>query len=245
MNKLLLLVCFGSVWLSAQEMSTTNDDTTRTPLENTSLNLNDEYIETATDFLDRMADVYGNVSDIVADISIINSETKFNGTIFVKSPNLMRINFINPRGQVINNNGQDFYIYIHAQNVALHQKKKSISEANADVFLTKNGLHLLSKNYLISYLDKPEFILFKSNPQIKILKLKLTWKNTSQNFRELVLFVGENFLIHKVEAISYNREKLSFSFSNFEINKGIPLSRFEYDPPPTAHVIDDFLFNEQ
>ena len=139
---------------------------------------------------------------------------------------------------------KSLYIYIPDQNVVLQQTKREISDSSAGSFVTKNGIDLLVKNYLVSYVDKPEYQPLEDDLSINVIKLKLVWENTAQNFRELILFIGEDNLIYYVEGETYNRVRVSFLFSNIVTNEGIPDSRFDYDPPPTAHVVENFLFSD-
>ena len=205
-------------------------------------------IETAAEYMTKVVDTYREFVDVKAKIKIINGASKMRGTIFIKQDQVtapkFRINFISPRGQVINSDGLDFHIYIPSQNVVLHQKKYDFTN-NAGSLISMKGLSLLSKNYLITYLNNPDFTPFEHDTSKKVKTLKLIWNNIGQNFRQILLYIGKDNIIYKVDAITYNREKVQFIFSDFEVNNGIPDSRFDYKPPPTAHVREKFLFDEQ
>lgn len=233
-KKYYLLFCFCTI--GAYAFSQTSN--TQSP------NNNSTYIQTAKDYLNTVAEVYGGFNDIKAKVEITSGAGNFLGTMFIKQPNKFRINFNKPLGQLIVSDGIDFYMYIPSQNVVLHQKKKLHTDSGQS-FATKQGLTQLTNNYLVTYFDKPEFSTFSEDPRKKVIKLKLLWKNTSQNFREIILYIGQDNIIYKVEAVTYNREKVQFIFSDFEINEGIPDSRFEYTPTATAHVMDKFLFDEE
>lgn len=205
-------------------------------------------IETASDYMSKIVDTYKEFVDVKAKIEITNGASIMKGTIFIKQDQVIapkfRINFTSPRGQVINSDGVDFYVYIPSQNVVLHQKKYDLTK-NTGSLISAKGISQLSKNYLITYLNDQEFTKFEQDTTKKVKTLKLIWNNTAQNFRQLILYVGKENIIYRIDAITYNREKVQFVFSNFEINKGIPDSRFDYDPPPTAHVREKFLFDEE
>ncbi len=38
-------------------------------------------------------------------------------------------------------------------------------------------------------------------------------------------------------------ERMVMDFANMKTNQNIPDSRFQYDPPPFANVVEDFLFD--
>lgn len=205
-------------------------------------------IETATEYMSKIVDTYRGFVDVKAKVEIMNGSSKMYGTIFIKQDQVtapkFRINFTSPRGQVITSDGLDFFVYIPSQNVVLHQKKYDFTN-NAGSLLSMKGLSQLSKNYLITYLDNPNFTPFEHDTSKRVKTLKLKWNNIGQNFRQIILYVDADNVILKVDAITYNRESVQFVFSDFEVNNGIPDSRFDYKPPPTAHVREKFLFDEQ
>lgn len=197
-------------------------------------------IETAQSFMQRVAKMYATFQDFQADIIIKKEKTKSIGTLFSKSHNKLRINFSQPYNQVIISDGELFNIYVPSQNIVLQQKtRKQISSGS---FITATGLDQLLKNYIASYLEKPKFTALDNSSNISVMKIRMKWRSSSQSFRELILSIGKDLLIYRVKAITHTGETLQFDFSNIKPNEGIPDARFDYTPPATAHVVENFLF---
>ncbi len=198
-------------------------------------------IETADNFMEKVSKKYSEFKDFQANINIFKQQEKSKGVLYSKPPNKLRINFTVPLGQIISSDGEDFYVYIPQQNVVLYQKKNKGTSTGS--FVSSSGLNLLLTKYIVSYEDKPRFVSVKIGLQMMpVMKIKLQWRSPSQSFREMILFIGRDLLLYRVDAITYNRTNVKFVFSNIQVNKGIPDARFVYDPPATAHLVEDFLF---
>lgn len=198
-------------------------------------------LETAEDFLSRVAETYATFADFQANLFITQGNETSEGVLYSKDGNKVRINFSRPAEQVMVSDGTDFYIYIPAQNTALYQRRASTTAAGS--FTSKTGLDQLRSKYFASYADKPYFVpMDGANPPRQVMQIRMRWRSPSQSFRELVLSIGRDFLIYRVDAVTYNRQSLRFDFSNIQVNKGIPDNRFTYDPPATATVVENFLF---
>jgi outer membrane lipoprotein-sorting protein len=52
-------------------------------------------------------------------------------------------------------------------------------------------------------------------------------------------------LIRRVEGTQPGGEKVVMDFANIRTNQGVPDSRFVYDAPPYANVIQDWLFDPE
>ncbi len=198
-------------------------------------------LETADDFMQQVAEKYASFEDFQANVIITQNRKVNQGLLFSKVPNKLRINFSSPKDQVMVSDGKSFFIYIPQQNIVLKQSKNA--NTSTGTFTSRTGLDQLLKRYIASYVDKPTFVpLENRTPREYVMKIRMKWKSPSQNFRELLISIGRDFLIYRVEALTYNRETVQFDFSNIQVNTGIPDVRFNYDPPPTANVMEDFLF---
>ena len=129
----------------------------------------------------------------------------------------MHIAYRQPQGQIINSDGEDFYVYIPTENIVLYQKR-SQTQSSAGTFVTRTGLDILLKNYSISYFNTPEYVPLENDKNIinrantlfslvehisknaKIVKIRLRRKSSTQSFREIVLSIGIDNLIYRVEA---------------------------------------------
>jgi outer membrane lipoprotein-sorting protein len=52
-------------------------------------------------------------------------------------------------------------------------------------------------------------------------------------------------MIRRMVGITGNYERFQFDFTNIRTNQNIPGSRFEFEEPPSAYRIDNFLFDPQ
>ncbi len=205
------------------------------------LNAQETSIETAQNFMIQVAEKYATFEDLQANITVTQNNKVSKGVLFSKNPNKLRINFSTPKDQVMVSDGEMFYIYIPQQNIVLEQLKDDATSTSS--FTNRTGLEQLLKRYIPSYVDKPKFIALENrNPKKYVMKIQMKWKSPSESFRKLTLSIGKDLFIYRVEAITYNRKIVQFDFSNIQVNKGIPNARFTYDPPPTASVIENFLF---
>ncbi len=211
---------------------------------------NQEYIITATDLLLEISRDYATIRDIQSDLTIIQDSQESKAKFYLKKPDFLRIQYESPARQVIVSDGELYQIYIPQQNVVLSQKKNTQASAGATAdlgdtgtignILNEEGLLQLRRNYFSSFVDTPTYKRVEGILQ-PVIGIKLTWKYSTQSFREIVLYVGRDNIIYRVEGLTYNSSSVTFSFDNIKINEGIPSTIFVYDPPPSASVIENFL----
>ncbi len=201
-------------------------------------------IVTAAQFFDSVSEQYGRIEDYQAKIVITQGSKVMEGTIFYKKPNLIRINFTNPRDQVIVMDGEMLAVYIPQQSVILTQKLKKHSTGELSAMASQQGLNLFKRGYSIAYLIGPDPVpLDDKNPE-KVRKLKLEWRSTDEGFREIEMSIGENGYIRRLVGVTANFETFTYDFIDLKVNQNIPEARFKYDFPPSAYQINNFLFPE-
>ncbi len=213
----------------------------------------DDYIITALEFMESVSARYGEMNDFQSLLVITRNGVREYSELYVKPPTKFRIVFQKPEGQVISSDGEDFYVFLPEENVVLHQKRSQTS-GSAGTFVTRTGLDLLLKNYTVSYVDNADFTRIEDEERptngrftqasTKLVQIRLRRKSSTQSFQEIILSIGEDKLIQIVEANTYNNEKLRFDFIKIFINEGIPDSKFDFEVPATAPVIDDLFFKE-
>jgi outer membrane lipoprotein-sorting protein len=200
-------------------------------------------ILTAPRFFDSVSARYGEVNDYVADIRIEREESDMEGTLYYRSPNLLRIDFSVPEEQVLVADGEKLLVYVPNFNVVLEQGlRRQGSEAMASM-ASEEGLSLLRSNYSIAYLDDPDPVRLDEDSQELVTKLRLTWRSTNEGFRQLTLSINDDLLIRRIEGTTVNYDELKFDFEDIRINQNIPARRFEYDPPASANTYSNFLFD--
>jgi outer membrane lipoprotein-sorting protein len=203
-------------------------------------------ILTADKYFDKISQNYAKVQDYEADITITQGDSVMKGTIDYKKPDLIRIDFSDPKDQVIVSDGTTLTIYIPKQSAVFQQSLKQGTTAGGPAIANAEGLDLLKKSYSIAYLENPTPVPLDKNSSEKVVKLKLEWRSTGEGFRQLELDIGDQSgLIRRIVGVSASYEKTQFDFTNIKTNQNIPAGRFKYDPPQTANIYPNFLFVPQ
>lgn len=206
-----------------------------------------QQILTADKYFENVSHNYAGINDYEADITITQNNATMQGVLYYKKPNLMRIDFSEPKDQVIVSDGTKLTIYIPKQSAVFEQTLKKGTESSTGALMAnQEGLALLQANYSIAYLDSPQPVPLDTGSKDMVIKLKLEWRSTGEGFRQLELDIGaKSGLIRRIIGVSASFEKTQFDFSNIRTNQGIPQARFRYKPPPTANVYPNFLFVPQ
>ncbi|MDC7126650.1 MAG: outer-membrane lipoprotein carrier protein LolA [Spirochaetales bacterium] len=206
-------------------------------------------IVTAVSYFDKISASYGKVSDYEAQLTITQGTGEHpdvsTGTLFYKTPNLLRIDFSDPKNQVICVTGDQLMIYIPSQVVVMTQKLTRHSSSTLATMASSQGLNLLKKGYSISYLDSPDAVPLDEGSDEMVVKLKLAWRTTEQGFRQIIMSVGENNLIRRLKAVTPEMEVIQFDFEGIKTNQNIPDARFDYEAPASAYGINNFLFEPE
>lgn len=197
----------------------------------------------ASTFFDALSLKYGGIDDYMADLVIIKEDITLEGVVYYKTPNLLRINFVQPEDQVIVVNNESLMIYLPEQSVVMNQKLKNKSESTLAAMASEKGLRLLSQGYSISYLSSPDPEPLEEGSTEMVVKLRLEWRSTDEGFRQIVMSISENNMIRRMEGLTATYETVVFSFKNIRTNQNIPEKRFEYESPPNAYEINNFLFD--
>jgi outer membrane lipoprotein-sorting protein len=205
-----------------------------------------QQILTATDYFERISAVYSEVKDYQADVTITKGGTEMSGTLFHKYPDKLRINFTEPEEQTIAFDGKRLVIYIPRYRVTMSQKLDSKNQITGGASLaSREGLVLLKRNYSVAYLESPDPVPLDSGAEVveMVVKLKLLWKSTQEGFRQIDLSVQPDGYIRRIVGVTPENETVQFDFKKIIINQNIPDARFEYIPPASANVFENFLFD--
>ena len=192
-------------------------------------------ITTAAKFFQSVSEFYGTIKDYEATMNI---------TAF-KRPNLLRIDFTNPKEQVILFNGDTLTIHLPGISSNLKQSVSPSTDQAGMNLATPQGLALMSRYYSVAYeVGQDPVPLSESNPE-QVIKLILYPRNSSEGFRRIKLaIVPETKLIRQVEALTTQGQSFVFYFYNYNLNQNIPDQRFVYDAPSDANNFNNFLFSE-
>jgi len=203
-------------------------------------------IVTAERYLEMVSERYGSVRDYEANITIRSGNTDMTGMVSHLSPSFLRIDFTRPAEQVIVFNGELLTIYLPEYRAVLNQSINQRSSAASGAGLASaQGLSLLRRNYVSSFVTGPTPEPIDSNSTERVVKLRLTRRSVSEGFREIILSINpESLLIRRIEGRTIADGEVRFDFTNIRTNQGIPEQRFIYDSPASANMYNNFLFRE-
>ena len=197
-------------------------------------------IITADRYLEMVSETYGAIRDFEADIAIRSGTTNMAGTISHRAPSFLRIDFTQPANQVINFNGELLIVYLPEFRATLSENINQSRRSG-----TAQGLSLLRRNYVPSFVTSPTPEPLDSNSREMVVKLRLTRRSVSEGFREIILSINPNTrLIRRIEGRTIADTEVRFDFTNIRLNQGIPELRFVYDSPGNANVYHNFLFRD-
>jgi outer membrane lipoprotein-sorting protein len=197
----------------------------------------------AEKFFATLSASFAAVKDYEAVITIAQGKTSSHGKISYKSPFFLRIDFDDPKGQVVVFDGETLTFYSPQYEVVLEQKYKKKSAAQIENLASSQGLTILQRNYNMAYLTGPAPVPLEDGSREMVVKLKLTSHGTA-GFSQLTVSVRDQ-LIRRIEGTEENGDKITMDIANIRINQGVPDERFKYDPPPYANVISDWLFDPE
>ncbi len=202
-----------------------------------SLPLFSQNMQTAADFFDKISENYAEVEDYQAKVVITQGEDVMTGVLYFKSPNKLRIDFEDPKEQVIASNGSVLTLYLPGLSVIMMQKLTSSGTRS-------QGLNILKSHYSVSYLNgNPNLVLLDESGEDLVVKLKLDWKKTEEGFRQIEIAIGADGFIRRMTGITQDMLGLTFDFTDARINQDIPDVRFDYEAPSSAYIINNFLFS--
>ena len=203
-------------------------------------------IITADRYMETLSGRYGGIGDYEANIVIRSGNTDMVGQLSFLNPSFLRIDFTRPAEQVICFNGDLLTVYLPDYRVVLNQEISHRSSAATGASLASaQGLILLRRNYIPSFVSGPEPVPLDTGSRENVVKLRLTRRTVSEGYREIILSVApDTLLIRRIEGRTIADALVRFDFTNIKTNLGIPPGRFIYDSPASANVVNNFLFRD-
>ena len=204
--------------------------------------------ETATSFFAQVSESYKTIRDYTADLVITRGETVQTAKVWYKSPNLLRLDFVEPAGMVMVVDGELLQVWVPDYSVTFSQPLRRDSQAQLASLTGSSGLELITKYYTVSYDPIPQEVSLDPGSSENVVKLKAEWKSNNEGFRRLelsIMTIGNYKYIRRVKGITTTNEKITFDFTNMVMNPDIPDARFDYESPPTGNTIENFLFDPE
>jgi outer membrane lipoprotein-sorting protein len=207
---------------------------------------NSQEIITAERYLETVSERYGGIRDYEARIVIHSGNSEMLGNVSYLSPSFLRIDFTRPAEQVIVFNGELLTVYLPEYRAVLNQSITPSRRPSAGASLASSqGLALLRRNYVASFVTSPDPVHLDENSQEEVVKLRLARRNISEGFREIILSISPaSKLIRRIEGRTIADVQVRFDFTNIRTNLGIPELRFIYDSPASAYMYNNFLFRD-
>ncbi len=153
-------------------------------------------------------------------------------------------------------------------------KPEEQQDAAVATIATGQGLELMKSRYSIAYLDSqfpvpleqeeefgdeleteeeeeeeveveaPTVDLEKSGEMV--YKLKLEWRTIDEGFRQLTLSIDEeSLMIRRISGVTSGFQEVQLDFQDILVNQNLPEGKFRYESPPSANVINNFIFEPE
>ena len=197
-------------------------------------------ITTASAYFKSVSEYYGTLKDYEVDFEIKMDKQETAGVLSFKAPDLLRMDYTNPKEQVIVFNGELLTVYLPNSDAILQQQVQD--NGSAVSLSTPQGLALLSRYYTVAYETGQNAEPLEEGSDEMVIKFR---KSTAEAFRYIKIAVtASSNLIRRIEAVTPKGEEFIFNFYDYKLNQGITDQRFIYDAPPSANNINNFLFSE-
>ncbi|OQY36176.1 MAG: hypothetical protein B6229_10645 [Spirochaetaceae bacterium 4572_7] len=204
--------------------------------------------QTAGEFFKNISSNYAEIEGYTAHFKFtsgIRSNIIQEGTISYMAPNLLRLDYDSPKDQVLCVNGTKMSLYVPTLGTLYEQTINTEEGVLETSGFTSQGLSLFYTNYSISYLNGPELEeLDEDNPE-EVYKLRLIRRKASEPFRRIVMSITAEGYIRRLESLKNNDEVLILDIVGLDSTVRLSKNLFDYDSPPTASTIPDFLFTPE
>jgi len=165
---------------------------------------------------------FDSIYELSAEITqLVNGKVNLRGKVFYKKENNLRFEFKN---SVIVSDGETSWNY--------NEKQNKVIITNYDT----EGNKIFSIDQMIyEYPKKCELSTYESE---ELRVLQLIPKDNSLGFKSVKLFISDDNLISKVLIDDLASGSIQVDLSDYQINKNLPDSLFNFTPPEGSQVLD-------
>ena len=229
---------------------------------------------TATAFFDDVARRYKTIEDYQANVVIATRRigrvaddgtqagatgcgserrevelSRMEGALSFKSPDLLRIDFTKPAGQVLVSDGEMLTIYMPALDYVIEQRltraaTPAAASLSSDLTAAVLGLRFLRANYGIAYEEGPDPVPLGDGSGQQVVRLLLERRVPEEAFETIEVAVGDDRLMRCIVGEYRSGDRVAVEFRAVRTDQSIPDARFRYEPPPDANVYRDLLLGE-
>ena len=178
--------------------------------------------ESADDVLQNIQDKFDTINDLAANLTqSVNGTVNLKGKVYYKKENKLRFEFKNI---LIISDGESAWNYNEKDN------KVIITDYESE------GNKILSLRQIVyEYPDDCVMSTYKSEGQ---QVLELIPNDDTFSFNNIKLYLSKDYLITKALIDDPASGKIELDLSDFQLNKNIPDSFFQFSPPEGSKVID-------
>ena len=174
--------------------------------------------------------------------------SRMEGALSFKRPDLLRIDFTMPDGQVLVSNGELLTIYIPALDYIIEQRLAAAATPAAESLsaglTAAMGLRFLRYNYAIRYDEGPDPVALGDGSGQHVVRLVLERRVPEEAFETIEVAVDADKLIRCIVGEYRSGDRIAIEFRAARTDRSIPDARFQYESPPDANVYRDILFGE-
>lgn len=178
--------------------------------------------EDAKTVLKNIQDKFNSITDLSAQITqSVNDKVNLKGKVFYKKDNCLRFEFDN---MLIVSDGETSWNY--------NKKQDKVIITDYD---TEGNKILSIRQIIFDYPKDCELNTFESEGK-KVLEL--IPKDDTFSFNSVKLFIDSENLITKVLVDDPATGNIQIDLSNYQLNKNLPDSYFQFSPPEGSQVLD-------
>lgn len=176
----------------------------------------------AEKLLQSLQDKFNTLNDLSANvIQSVNGKSNFEGRVYYKKENKLRLEFKN---MLIISDGETNWNY--------NPKDNKVIISNYE----ENDSGLLSIKRIVFEYPK-ECILSTQNIENKTV-LELIPKGSTFNFNSIKLWLTDDYMISRSLIDDPAIGLIQLDITNYDLNRGIPDSKFNFTPPEGSKIID-------
>jgi len=200
---------------------------------------------TVRDIVSKVKNKFGSLKTYEAQFRIVSDNmgrrSEQSGVIRYKTSDKLLIDFQTPYGQKILSNGDTMWIYIPSMNVVAEQS----IDSGSGLFSASSasGLNRLFSKYHYRFASKEQ--LEKNDSGEKNYTLALKQKETKSGFRDIKLWISEDYFIKRASGVTSTGKKVDITFSSIKTNIEIPNGVFKFDMPSQARIIKNPMISEE
>lgn len=178
--------------------------------------------DSAQEILQNIQDKFNSINDLSAELTqSVNGNVSLKGKIYFKKENRLRFEFKNI---LVVSDGETSWSYNQKDN------KVIITDYESE------GNKILSiRQIIFDYPDDCEVSTFQSEGKTT---LELIPNDDTFSFNSIKLYVDKDYLITKALIDDPATGEIEIDLSNYQLNKNLSESFFQFSPPEGSQVID-------